>query len=818
MKFSFWNIVLSIVTAFVLFLVFTVVRHAVENPSLSNTEISENTNSGEGEVLGEQTSTRKDVKIEKVASLSNSTTSGETVSGEIRSAFENTLTALTNGSIEEIAVTEGERIKKGDLIIDLSGNEENQQILLQKKHLQANINDQQKNLTLLKANMNTQYSLNISNIDTSVNDLKNQLAVTKTLHNNQLNNFEKQIVFINAQIAQLQSQMTVQGNVQDVTEDTYRIQLARNISSLARSMQSLIRNVAIPIAEELENEDKDYRHLPNDLEEMYDNMVDWGEGVSSSNITSESNDFLDNGYETINLFDDVIEGYYDMREDFSDELLPVLNSQSSTLSQSLSQLQTQLTQIETAQRQIENTPLSNRIPVGGMESQLLSLQQARQKMQDEQGSLAEQFLIQENQIQTQINSLTGNTNIAEWQLDSLRANRNFEIAQMESQITQLKQKLDEIDASIEKLSVIAPYDAIVDQIFVKGNQDVAMGMPLVSLFSPEQEVVMFVDANDAKNLRVGNSISFNLVDEKEIYKTTIEKIAPKADARTKEVMVYLKNIPNTNFIPNSAIDALLAGSTSTTTGISIPTNSIIFEQNTPFVFVYDAPTDSVKKTKLKLGKTLGANVEVLEGLNTNQDIITEGQHFLTDGEKLTKVVPETPKAEDKKTESPTATQNTPENTKANTKSSTPQTPQTSDLRPQTSPTYTLSTSSQNFKKGETVSVDLTINTLDQEILSGQVYLSFDPKLVSISEVQTTGSVFSSFIDQKVVDNQLHLTFTNPSSPVKTSKGKVVSFKVKLLDAKTTTLAFIDDQTIASAKTGKDVIDKKKLEDMVLEIK
>lgn len=68
--------------------------------------------------------------------------------------------------------------------------------------------------------------------------------------------------------------------------------------------------------------------------------------------------------------------------------------------------------------------------------------------------------------------------------------------------------------------------------------------------------------------------------------------------------------------------------------LAIPINTLIFRQNTPYVFDVDTESQRVEKRQIILGIGTMDKQEVLEGIEEGELLVTEGRYRLIDGMKV----------------------------------------------------------------------------------------------------------------------------------------------------------------------------------------
>ena len=128
----------------------------------------------------------------------------------------------------------------------------------------------------------------------------------------------------------------------------------------------------------------------------------------------------------------------------------------------------------------------------------------------------------------------------------------------------------------------------------------------------------------------------------ENLKGTISSIDPAADPITRKVKVeILYDNKNNDLIQGTFIDVVIPIKKLEKThseSVFIPLRAVIIAPEGNYVFTVmagdGAETKLAKKTTVITGKTEGALIEILDGLNTGDELIVEGGKNLEDGETL----------------------------------------------------------------------------------------------------------------------------------------------------------------------------------------
>ncbi len=129
--------------------------------------------------------------------------------------------------------------------------------------------------------------------------------------------------------------------------------------------------------------------------------------------------------------------------------------------------------------------------------------------------------------------------------------------------------------------------------------------------------------------------------------------------------------------------------------------------------------------------------------------------------------------------------------------------------------YSLISSKKKVAANEEFTVDVLMNTKDETIISGQVYLNIDEKSFDVVDIDIKNSDFSIWLDKTHLDN-VRLTF-GEGAGIKKTDAKVATLKLKALANGNADVSFDTTQTIASNAEGKNVLNTKQLESITVNV-
>ncbi len=210
-----------------------------------------------------------------------------------------------------------------------------------------------------------------------------------------------------------------------------------------------------------------------------------------------------------------------------------------------------------------------------------------------------------------------------------------QVDQAQLALSNAKSRLDQARISFGDATIRSSINGIVNKRMVEPGSVVASGTPLFQLVNVSKlKLRATVSENQIASLKVGSPVQVkaSVFPDKE-FAGKITFIAPVAD-ETLNFPVEIE-IQNTgNLIKAGMYGTALFGATETQQKPLrvIPRNAFVGSVNSNQVFTVK---DSVAKlTKIVAGRIFGDKVEVLDGLQDGEIVVTSGQINLTDGTKI----------------------------------------------------------------------------------------------------------------------------------------------------------------------------------------
>lgn len=200
----------------------------------------------------------------------------------------------------------------------------------------------------------------------------------------------------------------------------------------------------------------------------------------------------------------------------------------------------------------------------------------------------------------------------------------------------LEKNLAVLETQVDMYNVYAPISGAVEKVMAKTGEIAAPGMPLASIVNlGSLKATANVPDTYLSNIRMGDLVKVKLPDlsrEINAHVTFISKLVNPAN-RTFKIEA---SIPSSSDIKPNMVSILNISDINKSNAIVINQNYI---QSTEFGdVVYVAETEGNKKVakarKIKTGVSYNGEIEIIEGLQAGDLIVTEGYQDLVDGQVI----------------------------------------------------------------------------------------------------------------------------------------------------------------------------------------
>ena len=217
--------------------------------------------------------------------------------------------------------------------------------------------------------------------------------------------------------------------------------------------------------------------------------------------------------------------------------------------------------------------------------------------------------------------------VAQRELDMARNN----VAGAEAQVADAKSRLASAETQLGDAIIRAPIGGVISRRFVNVGDVVSPGTELFTIIEPSSmRLEASVPSDDLRALRVGAPVQFRVRGYDEPFEGRIERIAPQADAATRQVPIYVA-LPNAGGRLVAGLFAEGRVVAEAAEGPVVPANAVNTAGEKPWVLkVAGGHTERVDVT-LGLKDPRTERVQITAGVATGDVLLRGAAQGLTPG-------------------------------------------------------------------------------------------------------------------------------------------------------------------------------------------
>ncbi|MEY4852493.1 MAG: hypothetical protein RIS99_888 [Bacteroidota bacterium] len=200
----------------------------------------------------------------------------------------------------------------------------------------------------------------------------------------------------------------------------------------------------------------------------------------------------------------------------------------------------------------------------------------------------------------------------------------------------LEKKLTTLNEQLDMYRIRAPFNGVVDDVFIKVGQVAAPGFPAIRLvnFSGLKVTANLAETYLAK-VKAGNSVRVEFPDLKTSTNSTVNYVAGVVDPMTRSIKVEA-SVTNISGLKPNMIAVLKITDYSNSNVVVVPVNTVQSNEEGSFVLVAVKENGKMiaRKKMVSVGATYNGMTEVKSGLQEGDQLITTGFQELNDGDQI----------------------------------------------------------------------------------------------------------------------------------------------------------------------------------------
>ncbi|WP_080059707.1 efflux RND transporter periplasmic adaptor subunit [Spirosoma aerolatum] len=200
----------------------------------------------------------------------------------------------------------------------------------------------------------------------------------------------------------------------------------------------------------------------------------------------------------------------------------------------------------------------------------------------------------------------------------------------------LERRLSTLNAQLSQSTVTSPISGVVDQVAVKIGQSAMPGVGLVRVVNLSQlKAVAKVSDTYSGSVRKGDPVQIDFPDLDKKLNSTISFVATTVDPATRTFTIEAP-LPSDNALKPNMLARIKINDKTQAKAIVINQNLIQDTEKGQLVYVaVNEGGKKVAKAKtVRTGQSYGGQIEVTQGLQAGDQIVTAGYQDLVDGQQI----------------------------------------------------------------------------------------------------------------------------------------------------------------------------------------
>jgi len=572
--------------------------------------------------------------------------------GQIMAVQEIELVAKAAGTIGQLTAMVGDPVISGQVLAVIDFDESNNP---------AQVNYDNANIQLMNARQN--YDEAVANNQSSITQA--ELRV-KSLENS-LDRLKRNLDELYATNKSTQITLELQLENAEKNADTANVNYNNIVDQFDQSWLDLFKSAKTSLDGVFINLDTSFSTIeniinPNNAFHFYSGSMPTGLGDRDSRQRNKVANFYNTLKDELPRYQNNYEGYLPLNEDTLDSVIAEARKATDDMSVFTSLMRTLLQnslirggltqfKLDTYINQvgaIEGSVIGQTSAVDGLEKALASLKLSKTSQiatADNNRIIANNQFVNANtsliqfqttsignvqDLQTQITQTYNDLFSSQANLDSISRSAYIANNGKNLEINTLNNQLRLAEKSLTNNKITSSITGVLSEFVVDEGDYVAPGTYLGKVIQYEQvKVVFYVSKENADKLNLGKSFTFSIEEDSEEFIGMIAKISPSANPQNKKIKIE-GSVQNSNLFlkPETFITLHLdiSGETFDSTKVYVPMNSIIFAQNSQYVYVLE--NEQAIRRNIKVGKIHGIWMEVLDGLGKSDILIVDGQRNL----------------------------------------------------------------------------------------------------------------------------------------------------------------------------------------------
>lgn len=237
--------------------------------------------------------------------------------------------------------------------------------------------------------------------------------------------------------------------------------------------------------------------------------------------------------------------------------------------------------------------------------------------------------IAQNEAQVNLNQTLFNRQKNLW---DQKIGTEVQFLQAQTTLQSSKKALAALKQQASQYRIVSPINGTVDQMDLKLGQAASPGQTGIRVVNADVlKVKADVPESYAGSVNTGNEVKILVPDAQDSLVTKVTFAAKVIDPTSRSFGVEIKLPVRKTLRPNMTAIIQIANYTKANT-VVVPVKAILKSEAGDYVYLNQNGT--AKKVNVKSGTTYGGNTEILSGLKSGDELVTEGATEIEDGDKI----------------------------------------------------------------------------------------------------------------------------------------------------------------------------------------
>lgn len=249
--------------------------------------------------------------------------------------------------------------------------------------------------------------------------------------------------------------------------------------------------------------------------------------------------------------------------------------------------------------------------------------------------------------QSEVEQINTERELAQLAVESAKA--RIEIAKAQVQAT--KVQWEQAQRNYERTKLYAPWNGVLAVLNINVGDQMApqtetrlnnhgdrSGCPIAMIDPSLLEVSLEIPWEEGRPLQEGMVAQIRSfyahpggIQEIEWFPATIYSIAPVLSAKTRTLKVRLRTLEAVQDLRDGELVAVKIKAIEHQKALLVPERALLYQANRPYLFTVDQHQNTVTKQFVTLGTRENHQYEVIQGIEREDLVVTDGRHQLRDG-------------------------------------------------------------------------------------------------------------------------------------------------------------------------------------------